>query len=89
MKVVSSLDFPGSNKLLAKANQAAKKDASSSALKKAEKRVGELEGWLTMVLCYCPDVAALDAFLQMSLHINPTSASAPSAPTASAPMISA
>jgi hypothetical protein len=86
MKVVSDLDFPGDkkDKLLAKASQAAKKDAGSTALKTAEKRVGELEQWLTLVLCYCPDVAALDAFLHMSVHINPDMA-APSPAPAPAP----
>ncbi len=86
MKVVSGLDFPGDkkDKLLAKANPAAKKD-TSAAVKKANKRVGELEGWLMMVLLYCPDVAALDAFLQMSLHINPKAAATP-APTVPAPI---
>ena len=87
MKVVSDLDFPGDkkDKILAKANQAAKKDASAAALKKAEKRVHELEGWLTLVLCYCPDLAALDAFLQMSAHINQAAAATPSVPTLPAP----
>jgi hypothetical protein len=82
MKVVSDLDFPGDkkDKLLAKASQAAKKDAGSTALKTAEKRVGELEQWLTLVLCYCPDVAALDAFLHMSVHINPDMAALSPAP---------
>jgi hypothetical protein len=86
MKVVSDLDFPGDkkDKLLAKASQAAKKDAGGTALKTAEKRVGELEQWLTLVLCYCPDVAALDAFLHMSVHINPDMA-APSPAPAPAP----
>lgn len=88
MKVVNTLDFPGDkkDKVLAKANQVTKKDNSGAALKKAAKRVGELEQWLTLVLCYCPDVAALDEFLQMSMHINRAAAPTPSAPAMPLPI---
>ena len=85
MKVVGDLNFPGDkkDKLMSKANQAAKKDTTEKALNTAEKRVGELQQWLTLVLCYCPDLSALDAFLEMSPHLNPEAFASPAPAPAS------
>ena len=81
MKVVKTFDFPGDKKeqMMGKVNQATKKTGAAAAEKRAEKRVGELNQWLTLVLSHVPDVSCVDAFLELTMHI---SGAAPPAPAA-------
>ena len=81
MKVVKTFDFPGDKKeqMMGKVNQATKKTGAAAAEKRAEKRVGELNRWLTLVLSHVPDVSCVDAFLELTMHITGAAPPAPAA----------